>query len=451
MSDPIETVAPLQLLAAAALGVALIVWLIARFRVHPFLTLTAASLAVALLAARGLDDALKSYAKGFGDTMAGVGVLVALGAVFGRLLFDTGGADAIVTKLLAGTSTRALPWMMAAIGALIGLPLFFEVGLVLLMPVIGGVASRSGLSLLRIGIPALAGLSAMHGLVPPHPGPLVAVQALDAELGLTLLLGIAIALPATLLAGPAFVSFATWARASRPAASDSAQAVAETAARRAPFWLALATILLPVGLMMGKALAELNPPVGALGTVWIFAGKPLIALLIAVLFALVALGRSAGMGRKELATSVDASLPPVASIMLIVAAGGGFKQTLVDTGIGAVASTFVRESALSPLLLAWLLAVAVRLATGSATVATITTSGLVAPVALGLAASGRSLLALAIGAGSLFFSHLNDAGFWLVKESFGLTVGQTLKSWSTMETLLSVLGLSFVLLLDLWL
>jgi gluconate:H+ symporter, GntP family len=446
----VVVVSSLQLLAAALFGVALIVLLIARLRLHPFLALTLGSLAVALLSERALDAALQSYGKGFGDTMAGVGVLVALGAVFGRLFADTGAADAIVTTLLARTSARSLPWMMAAIGALIGLPLFFEVGLVLLMPVIQRVAVRSGVPRLQLAIPALAGLSAMHGLVPPHPGPLVAVQALGAEMGLTLALGALIAVPATLLAGPTFATLAPWARVNS-AEVTLVDREPEHVLARTPFALALATILLPVVLMMGKALAELAPESGGLGKLLGFVGRPLLALLLSVAFAMLALGPRAGLDRRALAKSVDASLPPIASILLIVAAGGGFKQTLIDARVGDVASTYVRESELSPLVLAWLLAVSIRLATGSATVATITASGLLAPVAAGFSSSGRSLLALAIGAGSLFFSHVNDAGFWLVKEYFGLSVSQTIKTWSTMETLLSLLGLCFVLLLDVWL
>jgi GntP family gluconate:H+ symporter len=219
--------------------------------------------------------------------------------------------------------------------------------------------------------------------------------------------------------------------------------------RRPSFGVTMATVLLPVALMLGKALVDIFAVHGALRTVMDSLGTPLIALLLAVLVAMITLGRGSGMDRRAVAASLERSLPGIAGILLIVAAGGGFKQTLVTTGIGQLVADWVAHSGLSVLLLAWLVAVFIRLATGSATVATVTASGILAPLVTTLGAGETSLLVLAIGAGSLFFSHVNDAGFWLVKEYFGLTVGQNLKTWSVMETLLSVFGLIFVLLASL--
>ena len=436
-----------QLITAALVGIVVIIALITFVKLHPFLSLSIGSLVVGAIANRQLADVVLSFSNGVGATVASVGTLIALGAMFGKLLADSGGADEIVDTIVGKSSERALPWAMAGIGALIGLPMFFEIGLVLLMPVIFLVAKRSGLSLISIGIPALAGLSAMHGFVPPHPGPLVAVDALNADLGLTLGMGILVAIPTIVVSGPLFARVASrWVDVSTPDLFDTV----EKREQRPTFGITVATVLLPVVLMMAKALADvvIDDDGSAVQKVLDFIGTPFIALLLAVLVAMFTLGRGAGMTRAEITTTVEKALPPIAGILLIVAAGGGFKQTLVDTGIAQVITDFVQNSGVSVLLLAWVVAVLIRLATGSATVATITAAGIMAPVAGNLATGEVSLLVLAIGAGSLFFSHVNDAGFWLVKEYFGLSVGQTLKSWSLMETVLSVSGLLMVLLLN---
>ena len=449
--EAVQNIPAARLVPAALLGIAVIVVLITRFRIHPFLGLTLGSLTVGAVAGVAMGDVVDSFTKGFGSTAAGVGTLIALGAMFGKLLADSGGADEIVDTLIGRSSERTLPWAMAGVGALIGLPMFFEIGLVLLMPVIFLVSRRSGISIVKVGIPALAGLSAMHGLVPPHPGPLVAIDALKANLGITLGLGVLVALPTIAVAGPLFAKVAgRWVDVPAPELFATDLEHGEARAERPSFGTTLFAVLTPVVLMMGKALADIFlAEENTARMVLDFLGTPLVALLIAVLVGMATLGRGAGMGMKELAKSLEASLPPIAGILLIVAAGGGFKQTLVDTGIGRLVADWVQSSGISVLLLAWIVAVLIRLATGSATVATVTASGILAPLAAGMPATQVSLLVLAIGAGSVFFSHVNDAGFWLVKEYFGLTVGQTIKSWSVMETLLSVAGLVFVLLLDL--
>ena len=437
-----------QLLTAALVGIAVIVALITFVKLHPFLSLSIGSLVVGAIATRPLADVVTSFSNGVGATVASVGTLIALGAMFGKLLADSGGADQIVDTIVSKSSERVLPWAMAGIGALIGLPMFFEIGLVLLMPVIFLVAKRSGQSLIKLGIPALAGLSAMHGFVPPHPGPLAAVGALHADLGLTLGLGIVVALPTIIVSGPLFAKVASrWVDVPTPDLFDAP----DRREKRPSFVITVATVLLPVTLMMAKALADVivDDPANGLQKVLDFIGNPFIALLLAVIVAMFTLGRGAGMSREEITGTIEKALPPIAGILLIVAAGGGFKQTLVDTGIAQVITDFVQDSGVSVLLLAWLVAVLIRLATGSATVATVTAAGIMAPVASQLATGEVSLLVLAIGAGSLFFSHVNDAGFWLVKEYFGLSVGQTLKSWSLMETILSVSGLVMVLALNL--
>ncbi|WP_424210693.1 GntP family permease [Streptomyces sp. BI20] len=450
-TEPITSAGNAQLGLAVLAGIAVIVLLITRLSLHAFLALTLGSLVLGVAAGAPLDKTLGSFTSGLGSTVAGVGVLIALGAILGKLLADSGGADQIVDTILARAKGRAMPWAMVVIASVIGLPLFFEVGIVLLIPVVLLIAKRGGHSLMRIGIPALAGLSVMHGLIPPHPGPLVAIDALDANLGVTLGLGVLIAVPTVIVAGPLFARYAArWVDIPAPERMIP-QRPSEELERRPGFGATVATVLLPVVLMLGKALVDIvvEDPASGVRKFADVAGSPLIALLAAVLVGMFTLGRAAGFGRDRIAGTVEKSLAPIAGILLIVGAGGGFKQTLIDVGVGQMIMDLSKSWAIPTLLLAWLIAVAIRLATGSATVATISAAGLMAPLAAGMSTTETSLLVLAIGAGSLFFSHVNDAGFWLVKEYFGMTVGQTLKTWSVMETLISVCGLVFVLLISL--
>ncbi|MEY6569062.1 gluconate:H+ symporter [Streptomyces sp. PGLac3x] len=450
-AEPITSAGNAQLGIAVLAGIAVIVLLITKFKVHAFLALTIGSLALGAFAGAPLDKAITSFTAGLGSTVAGVGVLIALGAILGKLLADSGGADQIVDTILAKASGRAMPWAMVLIASVIGLPLFFEVGIVLLIPVVLMVAKRGNYSLMKIGIPALAGLSVMHGLIPPHPGPLVAIDAIGANLGITLALGVLVAIPTVIIAGPLFGKYAArWVDVPAPEKMIPQRATEETD-RRPSFGATLTTVLLPVVLMLAKALVDIvvdNPEAGV-QRVFDVIGSPMIALLAAVIVGMFTLGRAAGFTKGRLSSTVEKSLAPIAGVLLIVGAGGGFKQTLIDVGIGQMILDFSESWAIPTLLLAWLIAVAIRLATGSATVATISAAGLVAPLAADMSSSHMALLVLAIGAGSLFFSHVNDAGFWLVKEYFGLNVGQTIKTWSVMETIISVVSLVFVLLLSL--
>ena len=464
-----------QLVVAALAGIAVIVVLITIAKLHPFLALIFGALTVGVVAGVNIGDVLASFADGFGTTAAGVGILIAFGAMFAKLLADSGGADEIVDTIVGHASPRALPWAMALVGSIIGLPMFFEIGLVLLMPVIYLVARRSQLSLITVGIPALAGLSAMHGLVPPHPGPLTAIDLLGADLGITLALGVAVAIPTVIVAGPLFGKLAgRWVVIEPPHIFDAdefvangsggstttidepgngtrtvTQAETRTERRRPSFGMTMFSVLLPVGLMMGKALVDIfiEDENNLVRQIFDTLGRPLMALLIAVIVGIFTLGRGAAMTRDQIIKCIDGSLPPVAGIILIVAAGGGFKQVLIDTGIGTKLAEWATAANISVILLAWVLAVLIRLATGSATVATITASSLMLGLVEGMSTGEVSLIVLAVGAGSVFFSHVNDAGFWLVKEYFGMSVGQTIKTWSIMETVLSVTGLILVLLL----
>jgi gluconate:H+ symporter, GntP family len=443
-----------RLIMAAVVGVALIVVLITQLKVHPFLALALGSGALGAVAGMSLEKMIASFSNGLGMVVASVGVLIALGSMLGKLLAESGGADQIVDTIISKSSARTLPWAMTLIAVLIGLPMFFEIGLVLLVPVVLLVAKRSGRPLMLLGIPALAGLSVLHGLVPPHPGPLVAVSTVKADLGVTLALGLLVAIPTVIIAGPLFGRVAArWVHAEPPAGlmDEVPEEEEESTPRRRPgFALTVGTVLLPVVLMLAKAVADVwLDEDGALRTALDAIGTPLFALLVAVVVAMFTLGLPAGFDRARVSTIVAESLPPIASVLLIVGAGGGFKQTLIDAGVGKAITQAANGASISALLLGWLVAVGIRLATGSATVATISAAGIVAPLATGMSTSHTALLVLAIGSGSLFFSHVNDAGFWLVKEFFGMSVGQTIKTWSVMETIISVVSIVFILLLNL--
>lgn len=439
-------------------GIAVIVLLIVVLKMHPFLALITGSACVGLAGGVPLAKIISNFETGVGSTLQEVGLLIALGAMLGRLLADSGGADRIIDKLLSKASPTMLPWAMALVAIIIGIPMFFEIGLVLLLPVIVLVAHRSGLRLMRIAIPALAGLSVLHGLIPPHPGPLIAIDAVHAQLGTTLALGILVAVPTVVICGPLLSILITrLVSVNAPAVAGgvdttSAKTQHDEVKRPPSFGVTLATILFPVALMLSKALADIiwnsdkRPPMARV--VFDFIGEPLVAMTLAVGLAMITFGYAVGLDGQKISSRISASVAPVASVILIVGAGGGFKQTLIGSGVGDSVAKFANSAHLSILILGYLVAVALRLATGSATVATITAAGIVAPLAGSLSPTHLALLALIIGAGSLFLSHVNDAGFWLVKESFGLTVGQTFKSWSLMETAVSLVAFGFIMLLS---
>ena len=398
------------------------------------------------------DLVTASYENGVGGVLGYVGVLIALGAMVGKLLADSGGADKVVDTLLRG-KPATLPWKMALIAAIIGIPMFFEIGLVLLIPVVMLAVHRSQGPAMRLGIPALAGLSVLHGFIPPHPGPLAAIAILHANVGITLALGLLVAIPAVAIAGPLYGAIASrWVPIGAAGAGlavtqgGDAKAASDQDAKptHSPsFGVIMATLLFPLVLMLAKAGADIGlDKASPAKPVLDFVGDPVFALLAAVLLAMVTFGTAVGFSPAVLGKKIGASLMPVVGVMLIVGAGGGFKQSLVDGGTGAAIAKIALAAGLSTLLLGWIVAVLIRLATGSATVATVTAAGIVAPLAAGLAPAQLSLVVLSVGAGSLFFSHVNDAGFWLVKEYFGMTVGQTIKTWSIMETVISVVGLA---------
>lgn len=447
-----------QLLVVAAVGIALIVVLIAKFKLHPFLALVLGSAFVGLASGVELAKIISNFEDGVGGVLKEVGLLIALGAMLGKLLADSGGANRVVDTLLAKATGNRVVWSITLVAVIIGLPMFFEIGLVLLLPVIVLVTQRSKMPLMRIAIPALAGLSVLHGLVPPHPGPLIAISAVKAELGTTLALGLLVAVPTVIICGPLFARLAArWVPVGAPEVAGGIDtrhgADLEGVKRQPSFLVTLLTIIFPVVLMLLKAVVDIvwpDPKTAPAARVFFdFVGQPLVAMTLAVLLAIVTFGYAVGFTGNKITTKIGASLGPIAAILLIVGAGGGFKQTLIGAGVGDAVKKWAEGANMSVLVLGFIVAVALRLATGSATVATVTAAGIVGPLASSLTPTHAALLALAIGAGSLFLSHVNDAGFWLVKELFGLSVGQTFKTWSVMETLISVVGFGFVMLLSL--
>jgi len=307
-------------------------------------------------------------------------------------------------------------------------------------------------SIIKIGIPLLAGLSAVHGLVPPHPGPLLAIGVFGADIGKTILYGLIVALPTAIIAGPIFGTFIAKHIPGHPNQELVDQLVRDENAGDLPsFGITLITVLSPVFLMLLKTFADVVLPDGNFFRTFMdLIGHPISALLLALLLSLYTFGYKQGIGSQQMLKWLDASLAPTAAIILIIGAGGGFKQMLVTSGVGDVIGHMAVAAQISPILLAWLVAAVIRIATGSATVATITGAGIVVPVVGMIPGVNRELLVLATGAGSLILSHVNDAGFWLVKQYFNMTVAETFKTWTAMETILSVVGLGFILLLSLF-
>lgn len=449
LSSPLWLAHDTQLIVCCLLAIIAIIVLISACKLTPFLSILIGTFIAGIGAGLPPEIVAKAFSKGAGSILGEAGIIISLGAMLGALMAESGAADQIASTLLRHARGKALPWVMALVAMVIGLPLFFEVGLVLMVPIIFVIARQSGQPLLRVAIPALAGMTTLHALMPPHPGPLIAVSALHADLGLTMLLGLSLAIPAVILAGPLYGIWLSKRMHVVEPAELGELFSAKVATRRKPtFAVSLLIILLPVLLMLGSTLAKVAmAPDSVLAVTLKFLGEPLIALGLAVIAAVICLGWSIGMVRDQVGGVLRKSLAPIAVLLLTIGAGGGLKETLLQAGISDTIGKVATGAHLSYLLLAWLIAVALRQATGSATVATTTTAGILAPMMAGLAATQSSLVALAIGAGSVFFCHVNDAGFWMVREYFGLELKQTLWVWSVLQTIVSVVGLLGTLLL----
>jgi GntP family gluconate:H+ symporter len=436
-----------MLLVYAVIAIALLILLITRYKVYPFLVLIIVSLLLGLAVGMPMDKIVKAFETGNGNTLGHIAVVVGLGTMLGKMMAESGGAERIANTLIGWFGEKYIHWAMMFVAIIVGLPVFFEVGFVLLIPIAFNVAKRTKKSLLLIGLPMVAGLSVVHGLIPPHPAALLAVQAYHADIGRTIMYGLIVGVPTAVVAGPLFALLIhkyIKLPENNPLAAQFTESHKEGVTRELPgFGITLFSILLPVILMLIGSWADLiSTPKSLPNNLLHFVGNSDVALLIAVLFSFWSFGASRGFDRAQIQKFCGECLAPIAGITLIVGAGGGFGNVLRESGISQELVNTASAAHLSPLLLGWFVAALIRLATGSATVAMTTACGIVAPIA---AAAGSSvspeLLVLATGSGSLIFSHVNDGGFWLIKEYFGMTVGQTFKTWSLCETIISVMGL----------
>ena len=439
------------LLLYALTAVIALVLLIAKFKINPFVTLIVVSLSLGVAVGMPMGAVVKSFETGVGNTLGHVALVIALGTMLGKMMAESGGAERIAITLIRWFGEKNVHWAMMCVAIIIGLPVFFEVGFVLLIPIAFNVAKRTGKSLLVTGLPMVAGLSVVHGLLPPHPAALLAVHEYGADIGKTIAYGLIVGIPTAIVAGPLFALLIN-RYVKLPKNNPLAEQFVETHAsdRELPgFAITVFTILLPVALMLIGSWADLFFASQTLSNNLLrFIGNSDVALLIAVLVSFWTFGAKRGLNREQIQKFCSECLAPIAGITLIVGAGGGFGGILRDSGISTQIIETSKQLQLSPLLLGWLVAALIRLATGSATVATTMACGVVAPLAAAVGGIKPELLVLATGSGSLIFSHVNDGGFWLIKEYFGMTVGQTFKTWSLCETIISLLGLGFTFALS---
>jgi GntP family gluconate:H+ symporter len=439
-----------RLLLYALVAVIALIVLITRFRVHPFVALVSVSLAMGAAAGMPLEGVVKAFQDGVGGALGFIAVVVGLGTMLGKIMAESGAAARIAETLIRLFGERRVHWAIMIVAFIVGTPVFFQVGFVLLIPLVFTVARRTGMSLVKIGIPLVAGLSVVHGLLPPHPAAMLAVGTFQADVGLTILYGLLVGFPTAALAGPIY---ATWIapRIVLPADNPMAAQLEGTVAEEMPgFGISVFTVMIPVLLMLLASASDVMIEVtNRLRPMLRFVGHPIVSLLIALLFSFWSLGRVRRFNREQLLRFCNDCLAPTATILLVIGAGGGFNQVLVQSGVGRAIADIARELHASPLIVAWTVAALIRVATGSATVAMTTAAGIAAPLALATPGTSPELMVLAAGAGSLVLSHVNDAGFWLIKEFFNMTVPQTLRTWTVAETIVGFAGLAFTLLLGL--
>jgi GntP family gluconate:H+ symporter len=439
-----------RLLLYALLAVITLIVLIARFKLHPFVALVFVSLAMGVASGMTPGAAVKSFQDGVGNVLGFIAIVVALGTMLGKMMAESGAATRIAITLIDLFGERRVHWAIMFVAFIVGIPVFFQVGFVLLIPLVFTIARRTGMSLIKIGIPLVAGLSVVHGMLPPHPAAMLAVTAYHADVGRTILYGLIVGIPTASLAGPVFAS---WIAPRIVLSPDNPMAtqLEGTADQQTPgFGISVFTVMIPVILMLLASAADvIFDPASRAAIVLHFIGNPIVALLLALLFSFWSLGRARHFTRNEILRFCNDCLGPTATILLVIGAGGGFNQVLVQSGVGRAIAGMAAGSHVSLLVLAWVVAALIRVATGSATVAIITAAGIVAPIAASMPGTNAELLVLATGAGALVLSHVNDSGFWLIKEFFNMTVAQTLKTWTVAETIIGVAGLGFTLLLSL--
>lgn len=428
------------------IGIILLFILIAKFKLNAFITFILVSLFVGIAEGMQLEDVVQSIQNGIGNTLGFLVMILGFGAMLGKLVADSGAAQRITSKLVSKFGIKNIQWALVLTGFIVGIPMFYSVGFVILIPLVFTVAASTRLPLLYVGLPMLASLSVTHGYLPPHPAPTAIAVMFDADLGKTLLYGIIVAIPAIIIAGPLF---------SRTIKNIKATPLKEFVNPRIledhempGMRISIFTALLPILLIGIATLADLFLPEDFfLKPIIDFLGNPVIAMLIAVLVAIYTLGLARGKKMPEIMGSVSSSISGITMVLLIIAGAGALKQVLVDSGVSDYIANLLSGSTISPLLLAWFIATVIRVCVGSATVAGLTAAGIILPLVSKTGVSPE-LMVLAIGSGSLMLSHVNDGGFWLFKEYFNLSVRDTLRTWTVMETTVGVMGLIGVLILN---
>lgn len=432
-------------LVIVAVGVLLLLLLMVRLKLNGFIALILVALAVGIMQGMPVDEVIAAIKKGVGSTLGSLALIMGFGAMLGKLLSDCGGAQRIATTLIDKFGVKHIQWAVVLTGFTVGFALFYEVGFVLLLPLVFTIAASASIPLLYIGVPMAAALSVTHGFLPPHPGPTAIATLFHADMGKTLLYGTLLGIPTVILAGPVWARFLK--KIDKPVPPGLWNPKTFTEAEMPSFGVSVWTALVPVVLMAIRAVAEMVLPKGHVLLPYAeFFGDPVMATLIAVLIAIFTFGLNRGRSMDEVMETLSSSIKIIAMMLLIIGGGGAFKQVLVESGVDKYIADIMHGSDISPILMAWSIAAVLRIALGSATVAAITAGGIVAPL---IATTGVSpeLMVIAVGSGSVIFSHVNDPGFWLFKEYFNLTIGETMKSWSALETIIAVCGLIGCLLM----
>ncbi|MCM3536620.1 GntT/GntP/DsdX family permease [Priestia endophytica] len=438
----------IYVLAITLLSIVIVILGVSWWKWHAFISLTVASLFLAVMSGLSMDKIVGAYETGVGSVLGHLVGILALGTILGKIMSDSGAGMQVADFFVRLFGVKKLPWAMLFSGFIIGIPVFFEVGIVILLPLVISIHKTTKQNILLIAIPVIAGLSIVHGLVPPHPGAMTAIGIYNADLGRVLLYSLIIALPTAIIAGPLF---AKWVHKRVIPEGEPELVRVNTSLQKLPSTgISFFIILLPVLLMILSVVAPYITMPNGLMNFFVFIGSPVIALLISCFAAFYLLGMRQGMDKNFIKKLTDESLLPVGSIILIIGAGGGFKQILIDSGVGTTIANMSESLSLSPIVLAFMVAGLIRIATGSATVALTTAAGIVSPIIANMSGVNLELLVIATGAGSLMLSHVNDAGFWLVKEYLGLTVKETFKTWTVMETMLSFIAFGAVLLFDMF-
>ena len=434
-------------IAIVVAGILILFLLIVRFKLNAFIAFILVSLFVGLAEGMQPVAVVNSIQKGIGNILGFLLLILGLGAMLGKLVADSGAAQRITTKLVEKFGKKNIQWAVVLTGFIVGIPMFYSVGFVILVPLVFTIAAATGLPLIYVGLPMLASLSVTHGYLPPHPAPTAIAAEFNADIGKTLFYGIIVAIPAIIVAGPLLSRTMKNIKASPIEGFVNTKVL--TNEEMPGTAISIFTALLPVILMAVAALADLFLSDSIFKTILVFMGHPVMAMLISVLVAIYTLGLARKKNMEEISKTMGSAVSGITMVLLIIAGAGALKQVLIDSGV----STFIGEaldgSSISPLILAWLIATIIRVCVGSATVAGMTAAGIAFPL-LSVTDVSPELMVLAIGSGSLMLSHVNDSGFWLFKEYFNLSIKDTLKSWTLMETTVGVMGLLGVLVLDIF-